>query len=187
MGKPTARRILIVEDNPALRRSLEEALLARAPTVVACGTVTEARELLARVRPDLLVLDVALPDGDAFDVLTAAQALEVAPVVVAMSGEAGPDQSFLLAQRGVRAYVRKPFALDALDRALDVALTTAPDLAPLVRAAVGHMPVRDVERDVRRTMVTEALARSGGSKNGAAKLLRISRQLLQHIVRAAAE
>lgn len=186
MPRPSPQRILVVEDNPSLLRCLEAALGRRAPKVVACASVAAARAAMPELRPDLVVLDVALPDGDAFDVLDAALALEAFPVVVAMSGSANPDQSFRLAQRGVRAFVPKPLDLEALDRAVDEALSRGPDLVPIVRAAVGHAPVREVEAVVRRTMLNEALGRTGGSKNGAAKILRVSRQLLQHMVRAAA-
>jgi hypothetical protein len=45
------------------------------------------------------------------------------------------------------------------------------------------MAIHDVEELARGTMVREALARSQGSRTGAARLLRVSRQLLQHILR----
>jgi DNA-binding NtrC family response regulator len=182
----TPQRILVVEDNPTLLRCLVTALSRRAANVVACATVAEAKVAMAELRPDLVVLDVMLPDGDAFDVLDAAHALDAFPVIVAMSGAAGPDQSFRLAQRGVRAFLPKPLDLDTIDRVLDEALASGPDIVPIVRAAVGHAPVREVEAVVRRTMVNEALGRTRGSKNGAAKILRVSRQLLQHMVRATA-
>ena len=178
-------RLLIVEDDPSLRRLLATALSARVPSVMTSSTVAEARVALPVFRPDLIVLDVALPDGDAFDVLDAVHAPAALPTVVAISGHANPDQSFRLAQRGVRAFLSKPLDLATVERALDDALTHPPDLVPHLRAAVGHAPVREVEGVVRRTMVSEALGRTRGSKNGAAKILRVSRQLLQHMVRGA--
>lgn len=180
------KRILVVEDNQTLLRCLETALGRRSPQVVGCATVAAARAAIAERAPDLVVLDVALPDGTAFDVLDALHACDAFPVVVAMSGTAEPGESFRLAQRGVRAFVPKPLDLETLDLAVDQALSQAPDIVPIVRTAVGHAPVREVEAVVRRTMVNEALGRTRGSKNGAAKILRVSRQLLQHMVRATA-
>ncbi len=118
--------------------------------------------------------------------LREAAELPAAPVVIAMSGVAGPSESFRLAQLGVRNYLTKPLRLETLEFAINEALQSAPDLTPHVRAQVGHVPVRELERHVRRTMVDEALARADGSRRGAARLLFVSRQLLQHMLRSAA-
>jgi len=178
------QRLLIVEDDHALRRALSAALSPRVGSVTSCGSVREARSALPAFRPDVMVLDVYLPDGTALDVLEVAQALPALPIIVAISGQARPEESFLLAQQGVRAFVPKPLDLAALEQALDRVTAEPPDLVPHLRGAVGHAPVRDVESAVRRTMVTEALGRTRGSKSGAAKILRVSRQLLQHMVRS---
>lgn len=63
-------------------------------------------------------------------------------------------------------------------------LSRPPDLLPALRASAGQMPLHSLESFVRDTLVDEALAKSQGSVRGAAKLLRISRQLLQHILNA---
>ena len=131
----------------------------------------------------LLLLDFELPDGNAFDVLARIRAAGPSPVLIAMSGAAGAEESFALAQRGVRAYLEKPVNLATLERVVDRALATPPDLDPHLRSTVGHRPVREVEEMVRQTMVEEALERSAGSRRGAARLLSISRQLLQHIIK----
>jgi DNA-binding NtrC family response regulator len=177
------RRLLIVEDSSALVETLERALSARVPEVRACRSLSEVRQVLAEFTPDLVLLDVELPDGDAFDVLGEMRRIVPAPAVVAMSGVAGPDEAFHLAQVGVQRYLKKPLDLTAVERAIDEALTCAPDLEPHVRAAVGHVSFQEVERSVREAMLDEALARSGGSRSAAARMLAISRQLLQYMLR----
>lgn len=184
MGSELPVRALVVEDNTALLRTLERTLMGNGYAVRTCTTVAEARDVLSEWHPQMLLLDVELPDGDAFDVLREASGLPVAPVVIAMSGVAGPSESFRLAQLGVRSYLTKPLKLEALEQAIEEALRTPPDMTPHVRAQVGHVPVRELERHVRRTMVKEALARAGGSRRGAARLLQVSRQLLQHMLRS---
>lgn len=179
------QRLLIIEDDEALRRTLVAALSPHAKSTTTCTTIAEALAALARpMHPDLIILDVSLPDGTAFDVLDRVAMLPAMPTIIAISGQASPDQSFRLAQRGVRAFLPKPFDLATLERTVESVQAQPPDLIPHLRSAVGHAPVRDVEDVVRRTMVSEALGRTRGSKNGAAKLLHISRQLLQHMVRA---
>jgi DNA-binding NtrC family response regulator len=183
---PALERLLVVEDNDALRRTLALALAGRASEVRAVATVAEAVLVIREWHPDAVVLDFALPDGDAFDVLRVVAETRPMPALVAMSGMAGPCEAFRLSQMGVRAFVPKPIEPEALERALDLALATAPDLTPLVRAAVGHVGVHAVEEQVRAIMVSEALARAHGSRNLAARLLSISRQLLQHILKKSA-
>lgn len=176
-------RVLIVEDSPSLVRSLERTLGERFASVRSCQTRAGAETELARFHPDLLILDVALPDGDAFDVLRRAAENEPAPTVVAMSGTARSDQAFELARLGVRAFLRKPLTPEALDGAIEAALAQPPNLRPHLRDMVGRRPIQEVEAEVRSTMVGEALAQSGGNRRGAARLLQVSRQFLQHILR----
>jgi two-component system, response regulator RegA len=178
-------RLLIVEDHEPLRRALTARLSERAAEVRGAASVREAEGCLRGWRPDAIVLDFALPDGDAFDVLRAVAELDTLPLLVVMSGVARPDQSFRLAQLGVRAFVAKPIEVAHLDLAFEVALREVPDLRPLLRAAVGHRSVHEVEEQVRATMVAEALARARGSRTSAARMLAISRQLLQHILKRA--
>jgi two-component system response regulator RegA len=179
-------RLLVIEDNDALRRTLGLALAGRASEVRTVATVAEAEPLIREWHPDAVLLDVALPDGDAFDVLRVVAETQPMPALMAMSGVAEPCDTFRLAQMGVRAFVPKPIEPEALERTLDLALATAPDLAPLVRASVGHVGVHEVQEQVRAIMVSEALARTRGSRNRASRLLAISRQLLQHILKKGA-
>lgn len=182
MTRRVVERLLIVEDHEGLRTQLSRALTARAGQIVTAGSVAEAKATLL-VPPDLVVLDVALPDGDAFDVLAALATISPLPVVVAMSGSATTPEGFRLAQLGVRGFVHKPVNLEELDAAIESALAGPPELSGPVRAAVGHVSLEDVEDVVRDALVDEALARAGGSKHAAARLLSITRQRLQHILR----
>ena len=73
---------------------------------------------------------------------------------------------------------------ETLLEAIRAVLEKPPRLTPRLRAAVGIVGLKEVEALARRTMVEEALARESGSRRGAARLLRISRQLLQHAIRS---
>ena len=104
-------------------------------------------------------------------------------VVVAMSGEAGPSATFDLGLHGVRAFIEKPLTLDRLEAAIERALQPPPSLGPTLRQRVGHVGLQDVQSEVRSVMIEEALARERGSRRGAARLLTVSRQLLQYLLR----
>ena len=176
-------RLLVVADNETLRCALVQALVVHASEARSAASVTEAKSIIAAWHPDAVVLDCDLPDGTGFDVLRAIIETGPMPDVVAISGAAGPAEGFRLAQMGVRAFVPKPATPAMIERALGAALGTVPDVAPLVRTLVGRLGVHEAEEQVRATMVAEALARANGNRRIAARLLSISRQLLQHILR----
>jgi two-component system, response regulator RegA len=183
-ASPRAELALVVEDDDRLAQSYAAALAPWAKRIERAASVADARCWLPALRPDLLLVDIALPDGTAADVLNAAQALDRIPAAIVISGSATPVDTFALAQQGARAFLPKPITLAALEAAIATALAGAPDLAPHLRVTVGRRPVREVEDEVRRVMVKEALGQAAGSRRGAARLLAVSRQLLQHMVRA---
>lgn len=184
MTSPLARlrHVLIVEDDAALRRTLARIVRQWGAQVSEAGSVAEATPLLAE-RPNLLITDVALPDGDAFQLLELAMLSRPAPMSIAISGQTSTEDAFRLAQLGCLAFLEKPFAFDRFSERVERALTVGPKLAALLSASVGRTPMREVQNDVRRIMVDQALAISEGSRSGAARLLNISRQAVQQIVR----
>jgi DNA-binding NtrC family response regulator len=138
---------------------------------------------LCQMRPELMLLDVELIGCDPFQVLELASRIAPAAAVIAVSGGVDTEQAFHLAQRGVRVYLKKPLTAEQLRQAIHQALCQKPDIVPQLRAAVGLVGIRELEHTVRRTMIAEALARCGGNRSGAARLLEVSRQLLQYMMR----
>ncbi|HVJ18336.1 MAG TPA: response regulator [Polyangiaceae bacterium] len=177
------RRAVVVEDEENLALRVRDHLVARGLWVQLAPSAGAGVDLIRQVLPDLVILDYKLPDGDARGVLEQLAELSPWPTFVAMSGQAEPLDTFELARLGIHAYLQKPFTPEALDEALRRAREQAVPLVPALRTAVGKMAIHDVEELARGTMVKEALARSGGSRTGAARLLQVSRQLLQHILR----
>lgn len=174
---------LIVDDSRTLRDALLRVLAEVASSVSACESVCEARALLGVNVPDVIFLDFDLPDGNALDVLSELERVAPAPVVIAMSGIASPEEAFQLGTRGVCAYLHKPFDLASVSRLCNEIRDKRPDIRPFIRGLVGRAPMAAVESEVRATMVHEALSKAQESRRGAAKLLDISRQTLQHILR----
>ena len=119
-------RVLIVEDSKPLLRSLSRTLGERFREVRGCRTRAEAVRLIDSFAPQLVLLDVVLPDGDAFDVLRDIASSGAAPTVVAMSGSTSREQVLALYSLGVRAYLPKPLTSAALARALVEALSSEP-------------------------------------------------------------
>jgi two-component system, response regulator RegA len=184
---PAVSRILVVEDDLELAQVLVE-LCGRWGGEVRCaGSLVEAEEVLATWNPGLVVLDVDLPDGRADELVELLHRVPPVPPIVAMSAVAGPQVAFHLGELGVRAYLEKPFTLEAFGDAVGHALTVPPDPRPALRASIGHQSLKEIESDVRRTLVDEALRRSGGSRRGAGRLLGVSRQFIQQTLRRLSE
>src|SRR4051794_8208734 len=152
------KRVLIVEDDETLRRSLARVVRQWGAQVSEAGSIHEGIELLQE-NPDLLITDVALPDGDAFQLLEQASARRPAPVAIAVSGQTSTEDAFRLAQVGCRAFLEKPFQVELLAERVQKALSEAPRIDALVAASVGRTPMRELQTEVRRVMVEQALAK----------------------------
>src|ERR1700688_4827305 len=115
--QPAAIRVLVVDDEPLARRNLT-VLLRRDPdieSVSECGSGLAAIEEIRKSRPDLVFLDVQMPECDGFDVLELLGS-DSPPAVVFVTAY---DQYALRAfEAGALDYLLKPFDNDRFDRAL---------------------------------------------------------------------
>jgi two-component system KDP operon response regulator KdpE len=114
MNSPAnAATILVVEDDPSLNAALISTLKAAGYRPVAARTSAEGLRWFAHYAPDLVLLDLGLPDGDGLDVIRQVRARSNTPIVVlsARESEAVKVQALDL---GADDYVQKPFGLDEL-------------------------------------------------------------------------
>ena len=109
------RRILIVDDDVALRQSLAEQLELHAEFAsVECGTAATALEVVGRERFDAVLLDIGLPDMDGRELCRAMrQAGVTAPIVMLTAADSEAD-TVLGLDAGANDYVTKPFRLSVL-------------------------------------------------------------------------
>jgi two-component system response regulator RegA len=126
---------------------------------------------------------VMLPDGNAFTVLEQAQKLTPAPIRIAMSGEASAEEAFRLAGFGVRRFLQKPVSLAEIWEAVCKANEEAPDLSPFVQESVGHVSLKALTGTVRSAAIRQALAIARGNRTRAARILQVTRQAVQQMVR----
>jgi two-component system KDP operon response regulator KdpE len=116
-----AARVLIVEDEPALLRALRINLRARGYDV---AVASAGRDALAQARerpPDVVVLDLGLPDIDGTEVIRDLRGWSHAPVIV-LSGRAGSGDKIGALDAGADDYVTKPFDMEELLARLRAAL-----------------------------------------------------------------
>ena len=126
-------RVLVVDDEPAILRFLKPALEANDYDMVSAGTVAEAVKRIAADAPDMVVLDLGLPDGDGKDVIRQVRAFSDVPIIVlsARDREAEKIESLDL---GADDYVNKPFGVG--------------ELLARIRTAVRHRMQRQNETPV---------------------------------------
>jgi DNA-binding NtrC family response regulator len=103
-------------------------------------------------------------------------------MMLAISGEATPLEAFRMAQAGVSAFIPKPIDLNTFSASIELVLQNPPNFLPQVATQVGKKTYYDIVRNVRKTMLEQALARTGGNKVQAAKLLDVSRQAVQQMI-----
>ena len=106
-------RILVVDDEPQILRALNTNLRARGYDVELAPTGQRALELAARSHPDLVILDLGLPDIDGVEVIRGLRGWTQVPIVVLSVREREADKVAAL-DAGADDYVTKPFGMDKL-------------------------------------------------------------------------
>jgi len=105
--------LLLVEDDPALVRTLRIALQARGFEVYDAATGAGALAVTAEIRPDLAVVDLGLPDMTGVDVVRALRSASDVPILVLSARDRQEDKVEAL-DAGADDYMTKPFGLDEL-------------------------------------------------------------------------
>jgi two-component system KDP operon response regulator KdpE len=143
-------RVLVVDDEPAILRFLKPALEANGYEIVSAATVAEALKRIAADSPDIVLLDLGLPDGDGKDVIRRAREWSDLPIVVLSAREREAEKIDAL-DLGADDYVNKPFNVGELMARMRMALRHRMQRkaeTPVVR--VGGIEVDSVRRQVTR-------------------------------------
>jgi two-component system, OmpR family, KDP operon response regulator KdpE len=142
-------RILVVDDEPQIRRFLRLGLDGLGFEVLEAATAGEALRVAATGRPDLVVLDLGLPDREGFDVLSALREWSRVPVIV-LSVRGREDEKVRAFELGGDDYVVKPFGMAELLARIRAALRRRVEAeAPEPVFRVGGLEVDLVRRMVR--------------------------------------
>jgi two-component system KDP operon response regulator KdpE len=174
-------KVLLVEDDAGLARALRITLRARGDEVVWAQTGRGALDAIAHEHPDIIVLDLGLPDMDGLEVLTAVRGWSRVPVVV-LSARSSAGEKVRALDAGADDYVTKPFGMDEFLARLRAAHRrgTAEDVAPVITTPdfTIDLPRGRVVREGREVRLTptewrllELLARNAGKIVGKQELL----------------
>jgi two-component system, OmpR family, KDP operon response regulator KdpE len=142
--------ILVVDDEPAIRRFLKTSLQAQNYQVIEADSVATARESIRRNAPDVLVLDLGLPDGDGFDIIKELRERGSAVPIIVLSSRVDEAGKVKALDLGADDFVTKPFGVDEFLARLRAALRHR-------LQQQGEHPVfrlRDLSLDLVRRIVT---------------------------------
>lgn len=137
IGKGAPLKVLVVDDEPAIRRFLRTSLSAQGYTVSEAEGGRAALDQLRRRSPDILVLDLGLPDIDGFDIIEQLRGQGSAIPIVVLSSRSDETGKVKALDLGADDYVTKPFGID--------------ELLARIRAAVRHRLQQEGERPVFRS------------------------------------
>jgi two-component system, OmpR family, KDP operon response regulator KdpE len=140
-------QLLVIEDDERIRTALIRALRDRGHAVTSAGTALAGLRQAVEDRPDLVVLDLGLPDLDGRELLRMLRAVSTVPVVVATARD--DDDSVVQAlDAGADDYVVKPFRADQLEARIRAVLRRAAGPADAAPITVGRLTVDPRSRRV---------------------------------------
>jgi two-component system, OmpR family, KDP operon response regulator KdpE len=145
----TGPRVLLVDDEPQILRFLRPALEASGYVVLHAGAGREALRLIANAAPDIIVLDLGLPDMDGKDVLVEARKFTSAPILI-LSARDREAEKIAALDLGADDYVEKPFGIGELTARLRAALRHAAHEAQPVEC----IEIDGVAMDFEKRLVT---------------------------------
>jgi DNA-binding response OmpR family regulator len=150
--------ILVIEDDPAIRAGVQRSMTDRGPVVAVAATGMAGLEQVVRDQPDVVLLDLGLPDVDGMTVLSMIRATSQVPVLVITAR----DDAAMLVQAldaGADDYVTKPFGADEVGARLRAVLrrsASPPEREPI---RIGELVVDEASRTATLSGRTLDLAR----------------------------
>jgi two-component system KDP operon response regulator KdpE len=175
-------RVLVIDDEPSILRALRINLTARNYEVTTATDGASGLAAVARDRPDVLILDMGLPDMDGTDVIHGVRGWSSTPIIV-LSVWGAESQKVAALDAGADDYVTKPFGMDELLARLRAAVRRA---APAPDEPVLATP--DFTVDLAAKRVTRSVPGADGSAASDGADIRLTPtewQLLEILVRNA--
>ncbi|WP_438862006.1 response regulator transcription factor [Nocardioides renjunii] len=154
--RPRAATLLVVDDEPFIADLLRSSLGFAGFDVTTASTGAEALAAAEQRRPDLVVLDVGLPDIDGFEVCRQLRASGQQVAVVFLTARDATHDKILGLTQGGDDYVTKPFALDEVVARIEAVLRRTRSLVPDEAVADSVMSVADLTLDEDRHQVWRA-------------------------------
>jgi two-component system KDP operon response regulator KdpE len=148
-------RVLVVDDEPQILRALRINLRVRDYEVHVAATGAEALEVASRYPPDLVILDLGLPDLDGLEVIGGLRGWTKAPIIV-LSGRADSMDKVEALDAGADDYITKPFGVEELLARMRAAVRRTGAAEDLPKIQLGPLTVDLAAKRVTRQGPEEA-------------------------------
>ncbi len=116
----SAGKVLVVDDEPEVRLVLSEFLESRGFAVAAAASGAAALAMVDEVKPNVVLLDVTMPQMDGIETLKRLAALKPGLPIIMVTANADVDVTSKLLALGAADYIPKPFDLDYLGQAVSI-------------------------------------------------------------------
>jgi two-component system, OmpR family, KDP operon response regulator KdpE len=149
MSEPGAR-LLVIEDEPQMRRFLRTALGAQDYRVVEAETAREGLAAVTTQNPEVILLDLGLPDGDGVDLARQVREWSRVPIIV-ISARGREGDKVAALDAGADDYLTKPFGVEELLARIRVALRHSAQVGPEAASevvTVGPLRIDQARREV---------------------------------------
>ena len=120
----TGARVLVIDDEPEIRRAVRAGLAGQRFAVESASTGAEGLDMAVRWHPDVIILDLSLPDLDGLDVTRQLRTWSSVPIIV-LSVRGGDADKITALELGADDYLTKPFSMGELVARVRVALRHA--------------------------------------------------------------
>jgi two-component system KDP operon response regulator KdpE len=145
--------ILVIDDEPQIRRAVRNALAPFSERVLEAGTGSSGLDVAATAQPDLVILDLALPDMEGATVCRDIRSWSPMPIIV-LSARHSEDEKVALLTAGADDYITKPFGLRELEARVRVQLRRAARTGDT--SAVSEVELAEIRIDFLARRVTRA-------------------------------
>jgi two-component system, OmpR family, KDP operon response regulator KdpE len=172
-------RVLVVEDDREIRQLMQTTLSVEGFEVLTAVSLSEAQAMVQHQAPDVIVLDLGLPDGDGSMLVKAVRQRHSTPIIV-VSARHQEAQKIALLDAGADDYLIKPFSVGELLARIRVALRHR---GTALEAAITHHTLDDLQVDLalREVMVRgEAVHLTPTEFNLLARLVRSAGRVVTH-------
>jgi two-component system KDP operon response regulator KdpE len=164
-------RVLVVDDEPSILRALRINLSAREYDVTTAVDGTTGLAAVARERPDVIILDLGLPDMDGTEVIHGVRGWTSIPIIV-LSAWGQESQKVAALDAGADDYVTKPFGMDASPAPDEPVVTTTDFTVDLAAKQVIRSDGTDIRLTPTEWQLLEILVRNSGRLVTQRQLLR---------------
>ena len=155
MSEGAGKRVLVVDDEPQILRALRINLRVRDYDVHVAASGAEALEVAGRHPPDLVILDLGLPDLDGVEVIQGLRGWTKAPIIV-LSGRADSVDKVEALDAGADDYITKPFGVEELLARMRAAVRRTGAAEDLPRIQLGPLVVDLAAKRVTRQAAVPA-------------------------------